>query len=259
MEKTRARLYVDFANMDSQKAVEILGQAGFQIPTVIVGGLARPRLDLGGNTYFGLEEIRGMIIEKRKKDFDNYLKKIESKKIRDFVEKALKAAPKEFYTAPASYGGHHASEEQREGGLVVHTLKVIRVASSFFEFFDIENQLAKDKIIAACIIHDIQKGGIPWGKRTHPEHGAIAAQWLIKIAAIESEPEKEDLIHVDVDLLDIIELVREHMGIWNSPLRTPALIVGQPVVEKSIWHLIIQMADYWASRRWCSFTYKKEK
>ena len=190
-----------------------------------------------------------------KKDLDDYLKLIKSKKIRDFVEKALKAAPKEFYTAPAGYHGHRAQEEQREGGLVVHTLKGLRVILALFDFFVIENQLVKDKIIAGYLLRDIKQGGDPWINYTDPEHGFIAAQWLTKIAAIESEPEKEDLIHVDVDLLDIIELVREHMGVWNSPLRTPALIITQPVTEKSIWHLIVQIADYWVSQKWYSFTY----
>jgi hypothetical protein len=193
------------------------------------------------------------------KAFDDYLKLIISKKIRKFVEKALKAAPKEFYTAPASYHGHHPIEEQREGGLVVYTLKVIQAASSLFEFFGVEDQISKDKIIAACILHDIQKGGYPsWTNHTDPEHGFIAAGWLAKMIAIEEYPEKEDIIHInkdDQDLIDIIELVREHMGVFNSPLRTPALIITQPVAEKSIWHLIVQIADYWASRSWCSFTY----
>ena len=257
MGKEKARLCVDWADKDNtREAIKMLRQAGFRVSVTPVSGLGQPELWLGSNPYFGLEEIREMIIEKRKESFKDYLEKIESKKIRDFVKKSLSQAPKEFYTAPASSTGeHHALEEQGEGGLVVHTLKGLRVVSSLFDFFVIENQLAKDKIIAGYLLHDIKKGGDPWINHTDPEHGFIAASWLIKIAAIEPEPEKEDFVHVDRDLMDIIELVREHMGIFNSPLRTPALIITQPVTEKSIWHLIVQIADYWASRKWCSFTY----
>jgi len=189
-----------------------------------------------------------------KKDFGDCSEMIKTEKIRKFVKKVLAKAPKEFWTAPCSGSGkYHPPENQVEGGIIVHTRKVVQVALSLFRFFEIKNQLAKDKIIAACILHDIKKYGEPWGERTDYEHGLIAYRWLIQFAALESDPSKEDLVHVVPDIIDILELIRDHMGIWSKPEPTPALKVGQKVTEKSIWHRIVQLADYWAARNWCSF------
>jgi len=83
---------------------------------------------------------------------------IKSEKIRKFVEKALEMAPKEFWIAPCSSSGkYYPPEDQVKGGTIIHSRKTIQVALSLFNFFDITDQLTKDQIIAACILHDIQK------------------------------------------------------------------------------------------------------
>jgi len=189
-----------------------------------------------------------------RKDFDDCLDLIKSDKIREFTEKVLRLAPEQFWKAPcSSTGKYHPPEDQVEGGIIIHSRKAVQVALALFKFFKINNQLAKDKIIAACIIHDIQKGGIPWDKYTNYEHGPITARWLLSIIIGKSEPSAEDLANTDSDLMDIIELVRDHMAIWNRPQPTPAIKIGKNVSEKDIWHLIIQLADYWSARKWCSF------
>lgn len=186
-----------------------------------------------------------------KKDFNDCFDLIKSEKIREFVKKALSQAPEQFWTAPCSSSGkYHPPEDQVEGGAIVHSRKAVQVALSLFRFFNIENQLVKDKIIAAVILHDIQKNGIPWGEKTIYEHGLIAARWLMSIT--ESNLGKEELR----DLMDIIELVKDHMGRWSQPYPAPALEIKgttEIITEKNIWHLIIQLADYWGSRKWCPF------
>ena len=196
-----------------------------------------------------------------KTDLNDCLKLIESEKIRNFVKKALSEAPAEFWEESASSSGkHHPPEDQIKGGIIIHSRKAIQVALSLFRFFEIRNQLAKDKIIAACILHDIKKGGIPWGRNTDYEHGPITARWLKPMAIsivdfwvfLENQDERKPF-NLDPDLRDIIDLVRNHMAIWNRPEPTPALIIGGKITEKRIWHLIVQLADYWASRKWCPF------
>lgn len=189
-----------------------------------------------------------------KKNFEDCLSLIQSEKIRRFVQKALDAAPPEFFKAPCSSSGqYHPPEDQVEGGIIVHSRKAVRVALDLFRFFDVKDQLAKDKIIAACILHDIQKNGIPWSDKTSYEHGPIAAKWLFPFAVLEPEAKDEDFVHLDGDLVDILELVKNHMGIWNQPNKTSALKLGKDVEERDVWHLIVQLSDYWASRKWCPF------
>jgi hypothetical protein len=190
----------------------------------------------------------------KKKDFDDCLNLIKSEKIRKFVEKALEMAPKEFWIAPCSSSGkYHPPEDQVKGGTIIHSRKAIQVALSLFNFFDITDQLTKDQIIAACILHDIQKNGIPWSDKTNYEHGPIAAKWLVS-EVMENK--------FDGDLLEIADLVENHMGKWNQPQPTPALHINpkthhQLIGRKTIKHLIVQLADYWASRKWCSFVCNK--
>jgi hypothetical protein len=188
--------------------------------------------------------------------FGDVLDLIKSDKIREFVRKALFKADEEFYTAPASSSGkHHPPKNNLKGGLVVHTLETLQIAKSLCGCYGIENQLLKDKIFAASILHDIKKGGEFWGDKTHPEHGPIGAFWLSKIAAIESELEEEDFFHVDRDLHDVILLVLKHMGAWNKPAPTPALKIGKVITVETLCHLIIQTADYISSRKRFSFRY----
>lgn len=189
-----------------------------------------------------------------KTNFEDCILLIESEKIKNFVKKALEKAPPEFWKAPcSSTGKYHPPEDQIEGGIIVHSRKAVRVALELFNFFEVKDKLTQDKIIAALILHDIQKNGRPWGKNTNREHGMIAYCWLLKIAAVELNPEKEDIIHIDSDLFEICFLVKNHMGIWSQPLPSPAIQNGEVATAYSIWNLIIQLADYWASRKWCSF------
>ncbi len=178
-----------------------------------------------------------------RKDLDDCLELIQSEEIRNFVKRALAAAPPQFWSVPASSSGkHHPPEDNVRGGLVVHSRKAVRVAIALCRFFGTEDGLMKDMAIAVAILHDIKKNGDPWGEHTHPEHGPIASKWLMKNFA-ENDP----------NLCGICVLVGEHMGIWSKPNSTPALTLGKGVDRFALCSLIVQLADYWASQKWCSF------
>ncbi|MBU4348340.1 HD domain-containing protein [Patescibacteria group bacterium] len=181
-----------------------------------------------------------------KKHFNDCIELIQSLKIRNFVKKALKKAPKKFWIAPSSSSNkYHPPEDQSEGGVVIHSRKAVQVAISLCPFFSVSDQITKDKVIAACILHDTHKNGNPWGERTNYEHGKIAAE---KFALIESTN--------DTDIRDILDLIKDHMGLMNKPNPTPALKMQKEIShtdQKTTMLLIVQLADYWASRTWCSF------
>ena len=179
-----------------------------------------------------------------RKDFDDCLELIKNQEIRLFVQKALQKADPYFWTDPCSSSGkYHPPEDQVEGGIIIHSRKVVRVTLALFQFFDIRDQLDKDKVIAAAILHDIKKNGIPWRERTDYKHGPIAAQWLQQFVT----KDNREIV------TDTIDLVAVHMGRWNQPESTPAIIEGKKCDKKIVMHLIIQLADFWASRKWCSF------
>ena len=132
---------------------------------------------------------------------------IGDRKKKEFVIAALAAAQSNFYTAPASYSGkYHASESLGDGGLIRHTRKTALCALELASAAHL-SAVEKDDLIAAAVIHDICKGGIPWQEYA-PDHGTIAEQWLKNF---DSEDRFSQIRH----------LVGMHMGEHNSPVPTP--------------------------------------
>ncbi len=187
---------------------------------------------------------------------------IQDPNIQDFVRILLETAPPEFYTDPCSgTGKYHPPEDQQVGGILIHTKKAVQVALSLMRFYGLgpdrkEYWLLRDQIIAAVILHDLYKNGIPWGESTHPEHGDIAAKELEKLA-------RRTILSIRCTDF-IADLVRYHMGQWAKPDPKMAIVIAnvpgivsnlkidsEPIL---IAHLIVQTADFWASRKWCPFT-----
>ena len=179
-------------------------------------------------------------------NFYDCLELIKNEEIRNFVDAALCKAPKKFWTAPCSSSGkYHPPENQVRGGIVVHSRKMVQVAVSLFRFFGVENQATKDKILAAVILHDIQKGGIPWSG-FDKKHGKIAADWLYNEVCTSTQRKNRDI-------KDILEFVENHMGRWAAPKKHIALTKGGRLCNRDICNLIVQLCDYFASRKWCPF------
>lgn len=185
---------------------------------------------------------------------------IQDPDIQDLVRMLLETAPPEFYTDPcSSTGRHHPPEDQQVGGILIHTKKAVQVALSLMRFYGLdpnrperkEYWLLRDQIIAAVILHDLYKNGIPWGESTHPEHGDIAAKELEKLALARTILPKQ--------CTDFIaDLVRYHMGQWAKPSSNMAIVIANipKIASESVLiaHLIVQTADFWASRKWCPYT-----
>lgn len=181
---------------------------------------------------------------------------IQNLDIQDFVRIALETAPLQFWTDPcSSTGKYHPPEDQQVGGILIHTKKAVQVALSLMRFYGFgpdrkEYWLLRDQIITAVILHDLYKNGIPWGESTHPEHGDIAARELEELARRTTLPK----LWTDF----IADLVRYHMGQWAKPSSNMAIVVSNipKIASESVLiaHLIVQTADFWASRKWCPFT-----
>lgn len=162
--------------------------------------------------------------------------RIASPSIRKFVRTALNYAHDEFWLVPSSSSGqYHPPEDQGEGGLIRHLIKASEVAYSLANFYDL-NEQNRDIVVSASMIHDIQKNGIPWGTKTDYTHGLIAYQWLDRFNLKQSCKDK------------IRRCVRYHMGRWCSPSGEI-----KRATHPSTNELIVQLADYMASRKGASF------
>lgn len=183
-------------------------------------------------------EAKQEIRENVMKEFMATVEEIESPNIKLFVKKALKEAQPEFWRAPSSSTGkYHPADEINYGGLLVHTIRNVIVGRMLSQYFNLTRRQS-DIVAAALILHDIDKGGIPWKHDTKPgdapdsgyvtDHGPVAAEWL---KGFEQE--------CGPDCDEIIDGVRAHMAQWNKPGPTP---------PRNLVEQLVSWADYLASR-----------
>lgn len=162
--------------------------------------------------------------------------RITDKEIKIFVLKALKEADEKFWKVPASSSGKfHPIEDLNDGGLIRHLVKATRITYHLSVFFSLSD-IDRDIVLAATILHDIQKNGIPWADGTDYRHGYIAYEWLNKFELKEEYKAK------------ILSCVRYHMGKWSQP-NSEIERASKP----ELMELIVQLSDYIASRKDISF------
>jgi len=191
------------------------------------------------------------------------IKLIESRSVRQFTEKALKAADENFWKVPCSSSGRfHPPEDNGEQGLVRHVKKAVYVGTQYARREKFEGY-EHDAMVSAIILHDIKKNGEPWGKDTDYRHGIIAANYLGNFSLRDNTLKKI-----------ITDAVRYHMAPWNTTIDNERLYkmlaknkdviftaeemyleVEERLRGKSPTRVeaAVQNADYWASREGMSF------
>ena len=94
----------------------------------------------------------------------------------------LYKVPGQFFTAPSSTSGKHPYWHNVSGGLVRHIAECCVSADrllAVFGFVEDDDRTihapARDIVLAATVITDTQKNGIPWGDTSVRNHGEIAA------------------------------------------------------------------------------------
>lgn len=173
-------------------------------------------------------------------DYFKFVESIESADIKKFVYEGFNMISEDFWMVPTSSSGRYHPPESNitPMGLMVHNVKSCTIAKGLFSFFGVTEQVEKDIIIAAILLHDSYKGG--WSNDWDgmiPEHGYIAASYLAKI---ELEPE-----YIKKKILSCIET---HMSRWARPFASVTKFVFPDRLN-----LIVALSDMIASRRDISF------
>lgn len=110
----------------------------------------------------------------------------------------LERVPHQFFSAPSSSTGkpnrhpwwHNKAKRRGDhgsyGGIVRHLTECCILADRLIMVFGYHDQperlywWTRDIVLAATLISDTQKNGIPWGKHTVRNHGELAAeQWRV--------------------------------------------------------------------------------
>jgi len=142
--------------------------------------------------------------------FKNELELIKSPILQEFVVKCLESAPDYFWTVPSSSTGkYHPAQSNGNGGLVRHTRAAVYFANKLCDVYLVEAE-QKDLVIAATILHDITKYGIPKQKYTTKIHGYEAALFIEEVA-LQNQP------MISQKSLDTIKYaVKYHFGRWTT-------------------------------------------
>lgn len=170
--------------------------------------------------------------------------KLKDIKNRRFANYILNRLPDYFFTVPASSSGkYHPKNDLGKGGLVRHSISVVRMLEHLVEpegYFDFdEDQFELLKI--AALFHDCMKSGTQeeYEKNSHTKflHPLYAANFIMSMA-IESEYPYEKAIF-------IYDAVIAHMGQWNTSYSDS----GKLPTPVSPGQKVLHLADYLASRK----------
>lgn len=178
--------------------------------------------------------------------FDEILRTFENDDIRKFAEMCIESAPEYWHSVPASSSGkYHPSYSLGKGGLVRHSIAVVRFLNHMFGVESISNQFTsreRDLLRAAAITHDMQKSGTQgdfekskWTKFDHP----------LRIAKIIRDFKGSGVLPDD-EIELVAHAVESHMGAFNTDKRHPDIVLPKP---EDKYQIILHLADYLASRK----------
>lgn len=146
---------------------------------------------------------------------------IEDEAIKSFVRSIL-LKNGTFWIIPSSFSGkYHPQDEHNEGGNVLHTKRVARIAWTICDSYSL-SQEEKDIVIAACLLHDVTKGIISDDSESFsydPMHPYTVNKFVVECQRYDKEYGKDTFstsLFISEDAMQtILRLVRCHLGPWS--------------------------------------------
>jgi len=180
------------------------------------------------------------------------LKTIKNRSIRRFTEDALTNSSNGFWVSPcSSTGEYHPPENQVAGGIIIHSVKAVVIAREY-AIFNKLSPFELDCTIVATLLHDIEKYGRPWGKRTDPTHGYLGWLYLerYRLNIKAKEIIRNAVRYHMAQWVHMVDPYRESFSKKELGLEREELIraLNPTKVERAV-----QLADYFSSRRQMSY------
>ena len=173
-----------------------------------------------------------------KSQLDLCLRWIESDKIKSWTEDFLKnKTPDYFWEIPASSTGkYHPKYAAEESGLVKHTKVAFHIAMNMLddEVWSF-NELQRDIILSAILLHDTRKLGVPKQEYTVDEHPKLVADAIMEECESGSIRSK------------IAMAIETHMGQW-----------GEKPPENEM-QFFVHLCDYLSSRKYMEVNFDRMK
>ena len=174
--------------------------------------------------------------------FDEILATIENDDIREFASKCIEKIDPWFWVAPAaSSGRHHPITSLGEGGLLRHTLSVVRFLNYILEVESVHSQFTsreRDLMRVAAMLHDVKKSGsqddYETNKSTKFEHPLLAANFVRSIGVLPKD-----------ELELCASMIESHMGQFNTSKKSD-IILPKPTNK---YQILVHVCDYISSRK----------
>ena len=184
------------------------------------------------------------------KCFEDEIKLLKIKKVRDACTTMIELLPDYFFEVPASSTGkYHPDFSLGEGGLVRHVKVAMKVLEEMFkdEAFGTYDNYKKDLIRMALLLHDGLKSGINHSKYTCVDHPVIMSKFILD--------NKDKLLISDSDAQFVSSLILTHMGPWNKDRSGKAIMP----VPKTREELLVHLCDYMASRKFLDVNFENNE
>lgn len=170
---------------------------------------------------------------------------LENEDIKEFAETVIEAAPAYWKFVPASSSGkYHPNMSLGEGGLIRHTLALIKLLNWTWEIKCMNAKWTsreRDLVRVAGLMHDAWKSGSQAdyvrNKFTKHEHPIIASNMIMRYKGCGIIPDDE------IEL--IATTIETHMGEFVSSPRSD-IVLPEP---KNKFQKMLHWADYLASRK----------
>ncbi len=186
-----------------------------------------------------------------KKDvFEMELHNFKYENVRISTEIVLEMLPDYFYQIPASSSGkYHPSFSLGEGGLVRHVKVALRILEEIFKdsVFGNYDNYTKDLMRMALMLHDGFKSGIENSGHTCCEHPVIMSDFILS--------NKDKLSISENDAMFVAQLIRTHMGPWNTD-KEGNVIMPVPETKEE---LLVHLCDYIASRNFLNVHFENNE
>lgn len=169
---------------------------------------------------------------------------IQNKDIQEFASVLIKGLPDYvWHVGASSTGKYHPAYSLGEGGLMRHSIAVVRFLNFFFELEQYNTKFTSremDLMRVAALVHDGRKSGeqadYEKSKFTKFDHPIQMANIVRSYKGKYLNPDELEFVATCIE---------SHMGQWNTD-RKSNVILQKP---QNIYQEFIHLADYFASRK----------
>lgn len=179
--------------------------------------------------------------------FRSEISAIHNKKLGQAVAEFLNHhTPAYFYVVPSSSTGkYHPWYSNGFGGLVRHTKAAVKIAVDLLSL-EQNKHLPADEIIAALILHDTFKYGMPFKDEDDPDDHNTCTTYSHPLQAADAVRKFAPNTEACEELKCVACLISSHMGQWTTNCAgTITLPKPENEAEK-----FVHMCDYLASRKY---------